>query len=375
VWRAGLLLALGLASGCAARRETRAIESLPDGEDIARTAAAELLEAATGDPDASLRAIAIAAYVSSTDTSDCLRWLEQGLHDPDGAVQRAVVNAAGQRREPELVAALRAYLGRRSADAGSRLALAEARPELLGDALHGVWRDVVGWRRPPVLALSALSGDAEAKPLWLAALREGAAGDDPAMLAAVLRAFGPEAFTVLAEAGERYEEELGAPYALARVVGGDASARAAWRAFVRSKDVDVALDAVDLLVGWSSSRRALALEVARPAGGVAARVAELLDGAPVAAWRAALGGDDVDLRTTAADRLAAGEGPVDKLVDVLAARSLEEPVEAIRADLALALARAPVTPATDEALWTAMVDRYPSVRVAAAAAWRLRGGR
>lgn len=373
-WAVGLLL-VALAPGCAARREQLAIASLPDGEAIARVAAADLLEAATADADPSIRAVAIAAYVASSDTSSCQRWLEQGLHDLDGGVQRAVVDAAGQRREPELVAALRDFLARRSADAGARLALARARPELVGDALHGVWRDVAGWRRPPVLALSALAGDAEAKPLWLAAIREGEAGDDPAMLAAAVDVLGADAFAALAEAGERYEEELGAAYALARVLGGDGTAASAWRGAVRSADPFVALDAVDLLVGWPAARRAAALRVARPGGGAARRVAELLVEAPLGTWRAAVVSGDVDVRATAADRLAAGEGPADKLGASLAERVLVEPVEAIRADLALALGRAPVTPQTDEALWTAMVDRYPSVRVAAAAAWRLRGGR
>lgn len=373
-WRALVLLAV-VTSGCAARREQLAIASLSDGEATARVAAADLLDAATVDADPSIRAVAIAAYVASSDTAACQRWLEQGLHDPEGMVQRAVVEAAGQRREPELVGLLRDFLARRSADAAARLRLARSRPELVGDALHGAWRDVLGWRRPPILALSALAGDAEAKPMWLAAIREGEAGDDPAMLSAALEVFGSAVFPALSEAGARYDEELGGAYALARVLGGDASAKGAWRGVMHHADDDVVLDGVDLLVGWPQARREVALQTARPSGRTAARVADLLLDPPVGTWRAALAADDLDVRATAADRLAAGEGPADKLAAVLAERVLVEPVEAVRADLALALARAPVTPATDEALWKAMVDRYPSVRVAAAAAWRLRGGR
>lgn len=249
------LLAL-LAVGACAKRSTSAVDpTLPEKPvEVADAKPQSILEQAAGHLDPTPRATALHWLILQDETPAGGEWGARALYDPSAWVQRAGVEALGERLdEPESLALLEEYVELGQADPYARatagLRLATVGSERAAKVLAEAWRaETEPWIVAPLALASGAHGDSEAIGAVAEALATGEIGLELEFMKEVGASGHPELQAALKRGAEWVEDELELPYAVAMVQLGDPSGEQQLRKALQHPSPEVRLGVLDMLV-------------------------------------------------------------------------------------------------------------------------------
>lgn len=252
--RRGALVGLGgswlgvWVGGCPRRRFPPVDPDLPDGEPPEEGGPRDVLEALSTHPVPEARAHALAALVRGHPASSALRWITQGLYDPDPWVQGRVALALLDRADALGSSQLEEAFTRRATDATAVGAAMHAMLDLGHQPSSGVLRSVWGEQRPWDAAPRALvawrAGIPEAGRVVAAGLGSGLVRWDPSFTARVA-AHGDRAWAADVRRGWQQVEETEGACRTVLAAWGQAASLRWWRAQVRALDPLAAQEVVD----------------------------------------------------------------------------------------------------------------------------------
>jgi hypothetical protein len=364
------LLALCLLCACAARGGGELDTPFSDAVAVPALAPSAVLDEGVGHGDPGVRGRALAWRIRTSSSPELGRWLMQGSYDPDPWAQALVVEAMVERlAEPAVREVLMGLCLRGSADPGVRARAASAlvrggHGAALGD-VRGAWREQPGEQAAALAVVGLRLGEPDALTVVARALSRGWLGDDVPLLLWAVEGREPELVAALAEGVGRVEESTVLRYQFARAVAGDPAGLAAWRAALRDEDVDLQAEALELVLALPSEARSAWARQARVAGdrGVREAAASLARPAVDPILRA-LRADDPFAREVA---MTAAAALPPASAAALIQRALGDEASEVRlraADLAGRTALPELVPALTELL----SDDHASVRVTAAGA-------
>ncbi len=197
-------------------------------------------------------------------TDDLDTWAPRALFDPSPWVQRAAVHALAA-LPTEGPDRLAAYVARDDADPTVR-ALAALELRVGSVDLTDAWKAAAApWDRAPLALAAWHHGDADARPALEAALRTGELPLDLELMDALVQHGDASLLDALADAQDRVEPELGTALAAVRLRLGDSKGEVELRKALGG-DVHERMEVLDRLASWDDPAAEALIHKAASAG-------------------------------------------------------------------------------------------------------------